>query len=224
MLPHLRQPATRSRLDLWQWDALRDDEADELRLSHLVWMLRTCRSLELSLAMLRLLVVMLEGPAQPDIKSSVASELQSLALLPMLHRSPYAVDLRFAEGVARLDVALYAGDDGGARRHAADTTRVGQQHGVQWSSAVGSGGRYCTGAEIEAAAAALAEGSSDAYASTVTPGAPPGAPPPAALGVWRAREAAGTQSEWQLQQALLRIETLRLRYEPTPRACSARWR
>ena len=93
MLPHLRQPATRSRLDLWQWDALRDDEADELRLSHLVWMLRTCRSLELSLAMLRLLVVMLEGPAQPDIKSSVASELQSLALLllPLVFPPRHAV-------------------------------------------------------------------------------------------------------------------------------------
>ena len=46
------------------WDALRDaDEGGELRLARLLATLRACRSLELCLALLRVLVVMLEGPA-----------------------------------------------------------------------------------------------------------------------------------------------------------------
>ena len=48
---------------LSSWDALRDAEADEAepRLRHLVSLLHGCYSLELSLGLLRLLVVMLEG-------------------------------------------------------------------------------------------------------------------------------------------------------------------
>ena len=73
--------------------------------------LRHCRSLELSLALLRLLVVMLEGPSTVAVKAEVAGELRHLGLVIILERSSLAVDIRFAEGAARLAAALAADGD-----------------------------------------------------------------------------------------------------------------
>ena len=68
--------------------------------------MRACRSLELLLALLRLLVMMLEGPASDATKSACADELRALGVLMVLGRSRYATDPRFMEGAGRVQAAL----------------------------------------------------------------------------------------------------------------------
>ena len=101
------------RLMLTSWDSLRDTEADEPRLSHLISILRTCRSLQFCLSLLRLLVVMLEGPADTISRTECAKELEGLGLLQLLERSRYSLDPRFEDGANTLKRALSGEGSGG---------------------------------------------------------------------------------------------------------------
>ena len=84
--------------------------------------LKQARSVDLGVTLLRLSALLASGPADAPLKAEVKAELRELGVLSLAKRSRFAADLRFAEAITRLKVALLDAPEAGARGGAPEFT------------------------------------------------------------------------------------------------------